>query len=139
MKQIVDVPDLADVRKFAYAQCATAGDFVFVAGQAGIDKELNVVSPEFGPQARQALANLRLALQAAGADFRDVVTMTVYVADIRHAHEFLEIRTELFGDDLAPSALIGGASFVLPGLLIEVQATAVRSNEAHLTVDTTVK
>ena len=127
MKQIVNVPGLGDSRPFAYAQCAVAGEFVFVAGQTGVDERFNVVSSEFEPQARQALANVRRALQAAGADFGDIVTMTVYLADIRHAREFLEIRKELLGDELAPSALIGGASFVLPGLLVEVQATAVRS------------
>lgn len=126
MKELVDVPGLADVRQFAYAQCATAGDFVFVAGQTAIDEHLNLVSPEFGPQARQVFENIRRALNAAGADLRDIVTMTVHLADIRDAAEFLEIRKELLGDDLAPSAVLGGAHFVGPGTLVEVQATAAR-------------
>jgi len=126
MKQLVDVPGLADVREFAYAQCAVAGDFIFVAGQTAIDEHLNLVSSDFGLQARQVFENIRRALNAAGADLHDIVTMTVHLADIRDAPDFLAIRKELLGDDLAPSAVLGGAQFVAPGALVEVQATAVR-------------
>lgn len=125
-KQIVDVPGLADSTQYAYAQCAVAGDFVFVAGQTGVDAQYGIVSPEFEPQARQALENVRLALEAAGARMQDIVTMTVHLADIRDSRKFLELRKEILGDHLAPSAVVGGNDFVLPGLLVEVQAIAVR-------------
>lgn len=127
-KELVEVPGLGDSSQFAYAQCAVAGDFVFVAGQTGVDAEYNIVSPEFEPQARQALENVRLALEAAGARMQDIVTMTVHLADIRHSRQFLEIRKEILGEHLAPSAVVGGNDFVLPGLLVEVQATAVRQS-----------
>jgi enamine deaminase RidA (YjgF/YER057c/UK114 family) len=120
----VDVPGLGDARQFAYLQCVTAGDFAFVAGQTGVDENYDIVSPDFGPQARQAIHNVRLALEAAGTSLANIVTMTVHLRDIRDAHEFLDICHELMGEDLAPAAVLGGAEFVLPGLLIEVQATA---------------
>ena len=49
---IVPVPDLFDARLLGYVQCVTAGDMVFVAGQGGLDERLQLVSPEFAPQAR---------------------------------------------------------------------------------------
>jgi len=122
----VDVPGLGDSTPYAYAQCVTAGDFIFVAGQTGVDKDYNVVSEEFGPQARQTLRNIEMALEAAGAGFADLVTMTVWVTDIKYGREFLEIRKEILGDNLAPSALIGGAELIFPTMLIEIQATAYK-------------
>jgi 2-iminobutanoate/2-iminopropanoate deaminase len=120
----VDVPGLGDSRRFAYLQCVTAGEFAFVAGQTGVDDNYDIVSPDFGPQARQAIHNVRLALEAAGSNLANIVSMTVHLADIRDSTEFLEICHDVMGDDLAPSAVLGGVDFVLPGLLIEVQATA---------------
>ena len=125
-RTIVDVPGLADSSKYAYSQCVTAGDFVFVAGQTGVDEDYNVVSEDFGPQARQTLRNVELALQAAGAGLEDIVTMTVFVTDMKFGREFLEIRKELLGENLAPSALIGGAQLAFPSLLVEIQATAYK-------------
>jgi 2-iminobutanoate/2-iminopropanoate deaminase len=127
-KQVVQVPGLRDSTPSAYAQCVTAGDLVFVAGQIGTDQDSNLVSLEFGPQARQALANLRLALEAAGATLRDIVTMTVFLADMRSARELLEIRKEILGTDFAASAMLGGLTFARPGALIEIQAIAVRGS-----------
>jgi 2-iminobutanoate/2-iminopropanoate deaminase len=121
----VDVPGLGDSRRFAYLQCVTAGGFAFVAGQTGVDENYDIVSPDFGPQARQAIHNVRLALEAAGSNLAGIVSMTVHLADIRDSTEFLEICHDVMGDDLAPSAVLGGVDFVLPGLLIEVQATAI--------------
>lgn len=121
----VDVPGLGDSRKFAYLQCVTAGDFAFVGGQTGVDENYDIVSPDFGPQARQAIHNVRLALEAAGSNLANIVSMTVFLADIRDSTEFFEILHDVMGDDLAPNAVLGGLDLALPGLLIEVQATAL--------------
>ena len=130
-KRIVPVPGLADATPNAYAQCVVAGDLVFVAGQTGVDESYRLVSAEFGEQARQTLRNVQLALEAGGSRLQDIVTMTVHLADIRHGREFLAIRKELLGDELAASMVVGGATFMQPGVLIEVQATGVRSESAQ--------
>lgn len=72
------------------------------------------------------MLNLRLVLQAAGADLTDVVTSTVYVAS--------EFRTDLvtpstvesrhFGDHDAPSTLLGVTVLGYPDQLVEVEAVA---------------
>lgn len=126
-KQLVEVPGLGDSSKYAYSQCATANGFVFVAGQTGVDENYRPVSDDFEPQARQALENVRLALDAAGSSFDDIVNMTVYLTDMRYGHDFLEIRKEVLGDTLAPSALIGGIQLAFPSLLVEVQVMAVQT------------
>ena len=51
---VVDVPGLFDSRQRGFTQCVTAGDFVFVAGQGGLDDRAQLVSDEFAPQARRA-------------------------------------------------------------------------------------
>jgi enamine deaminase RidA (YjgF/YER057c/UK114 family) len=128
VKQVVPVPELGD--DLPFAQCVVAGDFVFIAGQTGIDKDFQVVSHEFGPQVRRAFENLGVALAAGGAGFADIVDMTVYLADARFGGEFGGIRREFMGDSLCASTMICGVNYVLPYLLAEIHVTAVRGN-AH--------
>jgi enamine deaminase RidA (YjgF/YER057c/UK114 family) len=126
-KQIISAPGLAATEQLGFAQCVVAGDLVFVAGQTAIDADWNLVSLDFISQAKQVLENLKAALEAAGSSMHDIVTMTCFFADPRHVREFSELRREAMGGSLCASTAICGVSFVMPGLLLEVEATAVRS------------
>ncbi|MGI8688975.1 MAG: RidA family protein [Thermomicrobiales bacterium] len=126
-KQIVDVPGLFDSRPLGYVQCVTAGNFVFVAGQAGLDERLQIVSPEFAPQARQALMNVRHALEAAGAGPADVTAVTVYLTDMGNLRAFGAIRQEVMGEMQATSTAVEVSKLAIPGMLVEVTVMAVRS------------
>ncbi len=123
-KRVVPVPGVADSSSRGYVQCVRAGNFVFVAGQTGVDENYKAVSLEFGPQMRQAMKNLQLALEAAGASLKDVVAMTGFITDMRYANDFRTIRKEIMGGELT-SALIGVESLAQPVLLVEIQAIAV--------------
>lgn len=125
-KEVIEVPGVAKTDEAGFAQAVAAGAFVFVAGQTGIDEEWNVVALDFETQARKALDNLRLVLEAAGSSFQQVVSMTVFFADPRDVRPFSAIRREVMEGSLCASTAICGASFVLQGLLIEIEATAIR-------------
>ncbi len=126
-KRTVDVPGLFDSRPLGYAQCIRVGDLVFVAGQGGLDAQFQVVSPEFAPQARQALRNVRLALEAAGAHPGDVTTLTAYFTDINNLQAYLAIEAEELGGMQATSTAVEVAKLALPEMTVEVTVTAVRS------------
>jgi enamine deaminase RidA (YjgF/YER057c/UK114 family) len=69
---------------------------------------------------------IEAALQAAGAALTDVVRVTAYITDIGHSDGFIRAQTERFTGGLVPAAaLIGGAQLLRPELLIEIEATAV--------------
>lgn len=125
-KQIVDVSGLFDARQVGYAQCIRAGPLVFIAGQAGLDERFQIVSSEFTSQARQALTNVRLALEAAGCALADIAAMTIYLTDIQNLWIYADIVREVLGDVLATSTAVEVSALALPGLLIEVTVVAVR-------------
>ena len=97
---------------YAYAAKASAGDLVFTAGACPLDKQGKVVAPgDLIAQTRQALANLRTALEDSGAAIEDVVKTTVYVASSDRgelAAAFDEVAA-FFGDHDVPSTLLGVA------------------------------
>jgi 2-iminobutanoate/2-iminopropanoate deaminase len=122
----VDVPGLMKSGDWGYAQVVVADNLIFVAGQAGNDEDGNLTSLEFGPQVRQAFANIARALESVGATLADLVATTTFITDWRYGSEFGAIRSEILGENLATSATIGVQQLASPGMLIEIQSTAVR-------------
>jgi enamine deaminase RidA (YjgF/YER057c/UK114 family) len=72
------------------------------------------------------MANLRVALAAAGARLGDVVKTTVYVASDDQADLLgaWEVVSRHFGGHDAPSTLLGVAVLGCRGQLVEVEAIA---------------
>jgi len=126
-QEVINVPELPESRSRSYEHCIKVGNRILVAGQTGATAD-GIVSPEFEPQTRRAFERIEYALDAAGASLSDLVQMTVYVTDMRYAREFKDVRSEVLGEDLTTSALIGVDSLAKPGLLIEIESQAVLSD-----------
>jgi enamine deaminase RidA (YjgF/YER057c/UK114 family) len=67
---------------------------------------------------------MRTILEAAGGSLGNLVTMTVFVTDIRYGDEFVRLRGEILQRDFPASALIGRSQLANPEALIEIQAIA---------------
>jgi len=81
-----------------YSQAIEAGDLVFVSGQLGLDCQTGeLVGADLNAQARQALANLKAILLAAGCALYQVAAVDVYLADMEDFAEFNAIYEEVFG------------------------------------------
>jgi enamine deaminase RidA (YjgF/YER057c/UK114 family) len=114
----------------SYAYTATAGDrslLVFTAGACPLDGSGSTVAPgDVAAQAEAVMANLRRALQAAGAHLDDVVKTTVYVASSSRSD--LETAWRVvhghFGSHEPPSTLLGVSVLGYPDQLVEVEAIA---------------
>ena len=64
------------------AQAIRFGNMLFVSGQGALDPETReIVSDDIAEQTRQTLTNLGNILEAAGADFANVVNMRVCLRD----------------------------------------------------------
>src|SRR6267143_1873646 len=115
----------------AYSQVvvATGRRMVFVSGQVSIDADGKLVAPgDVLGQARQVYANLRAALEGAGAKPADVVKLTTYIVGYTPELRPLlgEARSMVFNPAAVPaSTLVGVQALAEPGYLIEVEAIAV--------------
>jgi len=78
-------------------------------------------------QARQAYANLRDAVEAAGAQMSNVAKITTFVVNYRAERfpDLLAVRREAFGNHSPASTLVGVASLAQPQYLFEIEAVAV--------------
>jgi enamine deaminase RidA (YjgF/YER057c/UK114 family) len=78
----------------------------------------------FEAQTRRTFARMRMILEAAGGTLDSLVTMTVFITDIRNGDEFVRLRGEILQRDFPASALIGVSHLANPEALIEIQAIA---------------
>jgi enamine deaminase RidA (YjgF/YER057c/UK114 family) len=114
-------PDqLAQQRAFSRAVITQGGATLWLGGQTA-DATL-----DFERQTRSIFADLDRTIKAnGGAGLADMVTMTVFISDVRHGDRFTEIRREILRECFPASALITVTGFARPGVLIEIQGIAV--------------
>jgi enamine deaminase RidA (YjgF/YER057c/UK114 family) len=101
---------------------------IFIAGQLGLDLDNQLVGGpgDFRAQAFRAFQNLKLALESAGAGFKDVVKINNYLVDMSHIGIFREVRDEFLNMAAPPaSTTVAISQLARPGALFEIEAIAV--------------
>ena len=108
-------------RAFSRAVITEGGKTIWLAGRTASDANAG-----FEAQVRDVFANLDKTIKGAGGSgLRDMVTMTVFINDVRLGDQFVKIRQEVFKECFPASALITVTGFARPGLMVEVQGVAV--------------
>ena len=101
------------------------GRTVYISGQLATGRDGGLVSRDFRAQALQVFENLKAALAAVGATFKDVVKVNSYLADIAHLPILREVRAGYLNAAALPaSTTLGGSSFAREGALLEVEVVA---------------
>lgn len=110
-----------------YSHAVRCGDTVYIAGQVAFDEGNRVVGiGDARRQAERVWHNIRLAVEAAGGELADVVKITIFLKDIRHATDEIAVRERLFEAGRYPVCTqVQVANLGLPELLMEVDAVAV--------------
>lgn len=117
-------------RSFSPAVKTRGGAHVWLAG-VGMwrDEEGRVLAGDFDAQVHASFRQIGRTLERAGGSLRDIVTMTVFILDVRHGDRFVELRKAYFPDGYPCSALITAAGFAKPEMMVEIQAIAVLGEE----------
>lgn len=111
----------------AYSSVVTtrAGTTLWLAGHTGTADESGAPLSGFDDQVRQTFKNIEATLKRAGGQLSDMVTMTVFILDVRHGDRFVELRREILIKDFPASALVTVAGFARPDIKIEIMPVAV--------------
>jgi enamine deaminase RidA (YjgF/YER057c/UK114 family) len=114
---------------FVHGNLAPSGArTLYIAGQASVDGEGNPVHEgDMLAQVRQSLDNVEAVCREAGMTLANVVRINFYTTDVDAffgAHEFLHDRYAETGCKPV-STLLGVTRLAFPGLMVELEATAV--------------
>lgn len=109
-----------------YSPGILVGSTLYVSGHLGRDPvTARLVSGGIEAETRQSLANIREVLRAAGMDFADVASVTVYIVSFEEFARFNAVYREFFPKDQPTRATVQVAA-LNDGARIELQMIAVR-------------
>jgi 2-iminobutanoate/2-iminopropanoate deaminase len=108
----------------AYSQIICYGNQIYSAGQIGIDPETNkLVAGGVETQAKRALENVALLLEASNSSFEKVLKVTLYLTDMEHFTKVNEIYKSYFKPPFPARSAVAVKSLPL-GALIELDFIA---------------
>lgn len=114
-------------RSYSPAVIATGKRTIYLAGFGGAEDESGrSLAGDFDGQVRATFKNIQRTLEKAGATLDDIVTMTIFITDMKYGSRFVEIRKEFFPSGRYPgSAMIGIKELARHEMMLEIQAIAV--------------
>jgi enamine deaminase RidA (YjgF/YER057c/UK114 family) len=107
-----------------YSRAVAAGDYVFVSGCTSVAGADFVHPGDSYGQTVQAIANVRAALEALGADLADVVRTRLFVTDISRWQEYGRAHGEAFATVMPATSMVEVSRLIDPRMLVEVEAVA---------------
>ena len=117
--------NLAPARGLPFSDGVLVGNTLYIAGQEGTDDNSKLVPGGIGAETKAALDNIEKVLKAAGFEMKDVVSVTVYLADI---HEFPDMNKVYKGvlPDPKPARATVQVAALVNGARVEIAAIAVK-------------
>lgn len=124
---LTNPPALHPAPGFSHIAVGTGQRLIFFAGQVALDPDFNIVGgDDLRAQTVAAMRNLEIAVKAVGATWDDIVRRTIYTTSPTEFEVIADAITEVTAGANDPAQTIAGVTgLALPGLLIEIEATAV--------------
>ncbi len=107
------------------SQCLRVDNMVFISGQIAYDEGRVVGLGDPLAQCRHIFQRMRTLVEAAGGTMNDIVSMTIYLKDIRFREATRTARAEIFRDPAPTASVVGGVDLAFEDVLLEIDAIAV--------------
>ena len=126
-RELINPPELHPAPGFSHIALAPGGRLAFLAGQVALTPSFEIVGPgDLAEQTRAAMRNVKIALDAIGATWEQVVRRTVYTTAPTEFETITKAIEEVQGSSEHPPQTIAGvAGLALDGLMIEIEVTVV--------------
>ncbi len=108
-----------------YSRAVRVGSHVWVSGTTATDASGKLVGKgDARAQTLQALANIKSALERAGAGVHHVVRTRLFVTDISNWESVARAHGETFGNILPACTMVEVRRLIDPDMLVEIEAEA---------------
>ncbi|CAH1115395.1 unnamed protein product [Psylliodes chrysocephalus] len=80
-----------------YSQAVSFNNLIYLSGSLGVNRDTNkLVDGGVGPEAKQALENIKNILEAGGSNIQNIVKATVYLKDIKDYAAMNDVYKQYF-------------------------------------------
>ncbi|MDP1966565.1 MAG: Rid family hydrolase [Reyranella sp.] len=117
-------PDGTEVAGF-YVRTIRNGPFVFVSGTTSLNAKGQVQGKTAAEQTTLTMRKIEAGLKSAGARLADLTRTTIYVTDIRDMSGVSKALGKALKGSVVTSTLVAVSALAVPGLLVEIEATAI--------------
>jgi reactive intermediate/imine deaminase len=108
-----------------FTDAVVADGWLWMSGIIAVDKDGKLVGgDDVVAQTQRVFENISAVLNAAGADFEDVVKVTVYLRRIGDRAAINAVRRRFFGVSRPASTLVEVSALAVAEALVEVEAVA---------------
>lgn len=109
-----------------YSQAILAGSTLYISGQIALNpKTGELETDDIERETRRVMSNLKSVLQAAGADFENVVKCSIFLSDMNTFGQINDIYGEYFQNDTPPARETVEVSVLPKNVNVEISAIAV--------------
>ena len=128
-RELVNPPALHPAPGFSHVAVAEGTRQVFFAGQVALDPQFAVLGrDDVFEQTRAAMENLRVAMDAVGVGWDDIVRRTIYTTVPTEFEAITRAIDAVTGGAAHPAqTIIGVTGLAVPGLMVEIECTALLS------------
>jgi enamine deaminase RidA (YjgF/YER057c/UK114 family) len=127
-RELLNPPELHPAPGFSHVAVAEGTKVVHFAGQLGIGQDFSLAAEDLHGQTVAAMRNLKVAMDAAGVGWDDIVRRTIYTLDPTQYETITNAIDEVTGGAEHPAqTIVGITGLAVPGCLIEIECTAVVS------------
>ncbi|WP_272010417.1 RidA family protein [Roseovarius sp. ZX-A-9] len=106
------------------SQCLKVGEQLYISGQIAFSNGELVGAGDPLEQCRQCFRNIEAYVAEAGGTLDDVVSLNIFLNDIRYREAAIVARSEFFSDPGPGATVVGGVDFAFETLLVEISAIA---------------
>lgn len=117
--------NLSEAKDLPFSDGIIAGNTLYIAGQEGSDSSGKLVAGGIAPETSAALDAVQKVVKAAGFEVKDIVSVTVYLADIHEFPEMNKVYKSVLPDPKPARATVQVAALV-NNARIEISAIAVK-------------
>jgi 2-iminobutanoate/2-iminopropanoate deaminase len=124
MRKEVIVVDKLPNPPMPYSHCVKAGNFLFIAGQVGVDfTNGKLKGNSIKEQTEQALTNMTDILKAAESSMEHVVKTTVFISDFKDFGEMNKVYARFFPTNQPARSTVQVVLY--DGFKVEIEAIAI--------------
>jgi 2-iminobutanoate/2-iminopropanoate deaminase len=121
-KKIITPPDIPPSPNFSAA--ILSDGTLYVSGMIGQDLKTKSVPENFEDEVKTLLTNIGTVLKAGGMDYKDVVSVQVYLTDMDLFPRMNAVYTSFFKEPRPTRTTVGVTKLAAPAAHIEITVTA---------------